>query len=291
MTDSEQKKQGQNIQGILFIIAAGFFFAMMGFCVRLSGKLPTMEKAFFRNIVAAVISYAALKKSHVHFKPDKGSAFGLFCRSLFGTIGLVCNFYAVDRLNIADANILNKLSPFFAIIVSAIILKEKPSKTEWLCVIMAFLGALFVVKPSFKLQSVYALVGLLGGFGAGTAYAFVRRLGKSNVPGTVIVFCFSVFSCVVCLPFLIADFVPMTPIQFFTLLCAGAFAAGGQFCITKAYTKAPAKEISVFDYTQVIFAAILGMLFLNQVPDVLSLAGYAIIIGSALYKWRYTMRQ
>ena len=277
-------------QGILYIILAGFFFALMTFFVRMSGDLPTMEKVFFRNAVAAVIATVTLIRSKVKFTPIGSSILGLFLRSLCGTVGLICNFYAIDRLNIADANILNKLSPFFAIIMSTFILREKANKIEWLCVLVAFTGALFVVKPSFQLQSVYALIGVLGGLGAGTAYTFVRKLGKEGVPGPVIVLCFSVFSCLVSLPFLVTGFVPMTSWQLIFLLLAGISAAGGQFCITKAYTKAPAKEISVFDYTQVIFAALLGLVFLGQLPDILSIIGYAVIIGSAVFKWAYTAK-
>ena len=140
------------------------------------------------------------------------------------------------------------------------------------------------------MQSVYALIGVLGGLGAGTAYTFVRKLGKEGVPGPVIVLCFSVFSCLVSLPFLVTGFVPMTSGQLVFLLLAGISASGGQFCITKAYTKAPAKEISVFDYTQVIFAALLGLVFLGQIPDILSIIGYAVIIGSAVFKWAYTAK-
>ena len=79
----------------------------------------------------------------------------------------------------------------------------------------------------------------------------------------------------------------MSLYQTLMLLLAGAAATGGQLSITKAYTKAPAKEISVFDYTQVIFAALLGLIFLGQIPDTLSIIGYIIIIGSAIYKWNY----
>lgn len=277
-------------QGILFIIMAGFFFALMTFFVRISGELPTMEKAFFRNAVAAVIAFVTMIRSGVKFTPTKENVPDLFMRSLCGTIGLICNFYAIDKLNIADANILNKLSPFFAIIMSAVILKEKANKTEWLCVIFAFIGALCVIKPSFQMQSVYAMIGMLGGLGAGAAYTFVRKLGKNGVPGPVIVLCFSVFSCLVSVPFMIINFVPMTARQLLFLLLAGISAACGQFSITKAYTKAPAREISVFDYTQVVFAALLGFLFLDQIPDQLSFLGYAIIIGSAVFKWAYMNR-
>lgn len=278
-------------QGILFIIMAGFFFALMTFFVRISGELPTMEKAFFRNIVAAVIAFITMIRSGVKFRPAKENVIDLFMRSLCGTIGLICNFYAIDKLNIADANILNKLSPFFAIIMSAFILKEKANKAEWLCVVVAFMGALCVIKPSFQMQSVYAMIGMLGGLGAGTAYTFVRKLGKNGVPSPVIVLCFSVFSCIVSVPFMLLNFVPMTAKQLILLLLAGISAACGQFSITKAYTKAPAREISVFDYTQVLFAALLGFLFLEQIPDQLSFLGYAIIIGSAVFKWAYVNRK
>lgn len=278
-------------QGILFIIMAGFFFALMTFFVRISGELPTMEKAFFRNIVAAVIAFITMIRSGVKFRPAKENVIDLFMRSLCGTIGLICNFYAIDKLNIADANILNKLSPFFAIIMSAFILKEKANKVEWLCVVVAFMGALCVIKPSFQMQSVYAMIGMLGGLGAGTAYTFVRKLGKNGVPSPVIVLCFSVFSCIVSVPFMLLNFVSMTAKQLILLLLAGISAACGQFSITKAYTKAPAREISVFDYTQVLFAALLGFLFLEQIPDQLSFLGYAIIIGSAVFKWAYVNRK
>ena len=249
-----------------------------------------MEKAFFRNAVAAVVAAFLLIRAKEPFYAPKKSWGGLFMRSFCGTVGLICNFYAIDRLNIADANMLNKLSPFFAIIMSTFILKEKANKVEWGAVVLAFTGALLVIKPSFDIQFVYGLIGALGGLGAGIAYTYVRKLGKMGVKGPVIVLCFSLFSCVVTLPFFIIGYEPMSMTQFVCLMLAGVCAAGGQICITTAYTKAPAKEISVFDYTQIIFAALLGILFLDQIPDALSIAGYIVIIGTAIFKWQYNMK-
>ena len=102
--------------------------------------------------------------------------------------------------------------------------------------------------------------------------------------------CFSVFSCIVTTPFLIIGAKPMSLYQIVMLLLAGAAATGGQLSITKAYTKAPAKEISVFDYSQVVFAAALGLVFLGQIPDLMSIIGYVIIIGSAVFKWNYNLQ-
>ena len=278
-------------QGILFIILAGFFFASMSFFVRLSGDLPTMEKAFFRNAVAVLVAAFMLARTKEGFHVQKGSWPDLLMRSFCGTVGLICNFYAVDHMNIADANILNKLSPFFAILMSYFILKEKANKVEWACVVVAFIGAVFVVKPAFNMQFVNAMIGVIGGLGAGIAYTFVRKLGKKGERGPIIVMVFSTFSCLCTLPFLIVEFQPMKAVQLLCLLMAGVSAAGGQIFITKAYTKAPAKEISVFDYTQVLFAALLGFVFFGQIPDWMSLVGYLIIIGSAIFKWNYLRKE
>lgn len=274
-------------QGLLLIILAGFFFSLMSFFIRMSGNLPTVQKAFFRNSVAAVVSIIMLLHSEEGLKIKKESIPSLLSRCAFGTAGLVCNFYAIDRMNISDANILNKLSPFFAIIMSTFILKEKANLIEWGAVIIAFIGAIFVVKPAMNIAFVNAMIGVMGGFGAGVAYTFVRKLGKMGERGTVIVMCFSTFSCIVLFPFLLIKYKPMTLMQLFILLMAGVAATAGQLCITAAYTKAPAKEISVFDYSQVIFAAILGFLFLDQIPDYYSIFGYCIIISTAIFKWSY----
>ncbi|MCR4588973.1 MAG: DMT family transporter [Lachnospiraceae bacterium] len=288
---SEKKTLSQTSQGILFIIGAGFCFSWMTFFVRFSGDLPTMQKAFFRNAVAAVVATVMLLRSDEGFHIKKASWPSIAMRCLFGTTGLVCNFYAIDKMNLADANMLNKLSPFFAIIASVFVLKEMANKVEWATVVVAFLGALLIIKPSFQMQFVYGLIGVYGGLGAGVAYSFVRKLGRMGERTPVIVFCFSLFSCLFTLPFLIFQYKPMALWQIASLAMAGLAATGGQFCITTAYKKAAAKDISVFDYTQILFAALWGMLFFDELPDLLSFLGYAVIIGCAVFKWHYNRKK
>lgn len=269
-------------KGILYVLLAALFFSLMTAFVRLSGDLPTMQKTLFRNLVAAVAAWLMLLSNRQKIEIKKEHMHDLLLRSCFGTAGMICNFYAIDRLNISDANMLNKLSPFFAILMSIFILKEKVRKEEWLVVAVAFIGALLVIKPGFSMEAIPAFIGALGGFGAGVAYTYVRKLGKSGVRGPVIVMFFSTFSTFVCLPFFVAGYQPMTLQQTLFLLGAGIAATGGQLSITAAYTCAPAKEISVYDYTQVIFAALWGFLFFGQIPDALSVAGYVIIVGAAV---------
>lgn len=274
-------------RGIIHIIAAAFCFALMSFFVRLSGELPSMQKCFFRNIVAVMVAFVLLWRSEDGFQILKGNLGLLFLRSFCGCLGLICNFYAIDKINLSDANMLNKLSPFFAVIFSYFILKEKANRREWLAVFIAFTGALFVMKPSFQVEFLPALIGALGGLGAGVAYTFVRLLGKRGERGPLIVFFFSAFSTLVTLPYIIFDFHPMEVWQWAALIMAGVAAMGGQLNITAAYTYAPAKEISVFDYSQIIFAAALGFFFFGQVPDLYSVLGYVLIIGAAVGRWWY----
>ena len=284
-------KFNNTTKGIVCILLSAFCFSIMAFFVRLSGDLPTMQKAFFRNFIAFLVSLFMIQKNHEKIYVEKAQWPYLFLRCLFGTIGLIANFYAVDHMNLSDANILNKLSPFFVILASIPILKEKPSKFDLLMVLFAFTGAVFIVRPTGNFSVFPALIALLGGFGAGVAYTFVRKLTNSGVKTPVIVLAFSLFSCIVTLPFLLLDYHPMTALQILLLLMAGLSAAGGQFAITTAYKYAPAKEISVYDYTSVIFSALWGFLFFSEVPSGSSLIGYLIILSVAVIRFQYARRK
>ena len=273
-------------KGMLSIMAAAFFFAAMNVFVKLSGDLPAPQKSFFRNLIAMIFAFMILMRSGEKLSYRKKDLPMLLMRSSFGTIGILCNFYAVDHLLVSDASMLNKLSPFFVIIFSALFLKEKANTVQKISVVIAFIGALFVIKPSMDVfQNINSLIGVMGGLGAGIAYTCVRQLGKQGVKGARVVFFFSSFSCLVLVPYLLVDYHPMTMQQLLCLIGAGLMAAGGQFSITAAYNFAPAKEISVFDYTQVVFAAILGFFFLGQIPDLYSVIGYVIIIGVAVWSF------
>lgn len=270
-------------KGIFYIILAAFGFAFMNLFVKLAGDLPAIEKSFFRNLVAVFFAFTVMKKEKIPFTIPKGTGKYIFFRSLFGTIGIFANFYAIGKLYIADASMLNKLSPFFAIIFSYFLLKEKIKLYQFACVLTAFVGALFILRPGFDSVATFpAFIGLLGGMGAGLAYTNVRMATKLGARGPLIVFCFSVFSCVCAIPFIIFDHQPFTWWQLVSLLMAGLSATLGQFSITAAYTYAPASELSVYDYTQIVFAALLGMIFLGEVPDVISILGYLIICGAGI---------
>lgn len=279
-------------KGIICIILSAFCFALMNMFVRLSGDIPSVQKSFFRNFVAFIFAAVLLWKDRIPLRCKTGNLKYLFMRAGFGTIGILCNFYAVDHLVLADASMLNKMSPFFAIVFSFFILKERVKPFQAAAVAGAFIGSLFIIKPTFtNMDLVPALIGFLGGMGAGAAYTMVRVLGERGEKGPFIVCFFSGFSCLATLPFLIFGFQGMELWQLGTLLLAGLAASGGQFAITAAYCCAPAREISIYDYSQIIFSAVLGFLVFGQIPDALSWLGYIIICMMAVMMFIYNNRE
>lgn len=183
------------------------------------------------------------------------AAFGFAFMNLF--VKLAGDLPAIEK-----SFFRNLVAIFFAIIFSYFLLKEKIKPYQLICVIVAFIGALFILCPGFDSVATFpAFIGLIGGMGAGLAYTNVRIASKHGVPGPLIVFCFSVFSCVCAIPFIIWNPQPLAWWQLGSLLMAGLSATLGQFSITAAYTYAPASELSVYDYTQIVFAALLGMIF------------------------------
>lgn len=279
----------QKHKGILLILTSALCFAGMNIFIRLSGDIPTMQKSFFRNFIAMMIAAFIILREGKGVRPaDKRNLPILLGRACFGTLGILANYYAVDHLLLSDASMLNKMAPFFAVLASIFILKEKLSPAQGLTLAGAFTGALFIIKPTFSnLHLIPALIGLAGGLCAGTAYTLVRLLGQRGERSSFIVFFFSTFSCLTMLPKLLFDYAPMTLRQTLFLLAAGLCAAGGQFSVTGAYRHAPAREISVYDYSQVIFSAVMGFFLFGDVPDMFSFVGYFLICGMAVLNFLY----
>ena len=282
-------------KGILCIVASAFGFALMAFFVRLcddfGGPVSCFQKSFFRNVIALAIALAVFAKGGKSSRVQESSFLSaihnsflpLLLRAVFGTVGIFANFYALSRIPIGEAMTLNKTAPFFTVFFSWIFLGEKVSRRQALCLVLAFFGAMLVMKPGFGGDDMFAsAVALTGGLGAGLAYVCVHQLGRMKVAGAFIVLFFSAFSCIASLPFMVADFAPMTWGQVAILLGAGVGAAIGQFGVTAAYRYAEPRSIAAFDYTNVIFTALFGFAFFGQVPDLLSVAGFAVILLAAL---------
>jgi len=256
------------------------------------GDISAMQKMFFRSTIVAILTAITMISGHQSFRMKKKCLKEYFFRSLFGMLGVVGNYYAVSHMVISDATMIMEMSPFFIILFCALILKEKADSKQYAFVVLALIGEAFVVKPSEELFTNKTTLIVLGAsLCAGLAYTFVRALGLKGESGPRIVFVFSVFSALVCLPSFIFNPVHISCRQVLLLILMSAFAYIGQLTVTAAYHCAPSSEISIFDYSQVLFTAVFGWILYRQMADGLSYIGYTIIITAALLMYLHNRKK
>ena len=272
----------------MLISALGFTF--MSVTVKYVTGIPLFEKVFFRNLISLGVAFFMLKKSSAPMFGRRENQLALLARSSFGLAGVGLNFYAIANLTLADSSMLGKLSPIFVTIMACIFLKEKIDSKQILSIIVTFLGALLVIKPEFSLEMLPSLAGILSAAASGVAYTLLRYLKDKESPDTII-FYFSLISVVFTAPFALAEYVQPTFIQLGLLLATGVFASVGQFGITYAYKYAKATEVSIYNYSAIVFGIILGFIFFGEIPDTLSLLGGAIIIAVAFYIFKHNQKK
>ncbi|MCC3144352.1 DMT family transporter [Halanaerobium sp. Z-7514] len=271
-------------KGIIYIILSSLFFALMAAAVKYLANIPTAEKIFFRSFIGVVVAFTLVKR-------DGGTLVGnnkklIILRSIFGLSGIAAYFYALSQINLADAVILNKMSPFFVMIFAALFLKESISSKQIVALIIAVSGALLVIRPGFDANLIPALIALLSSVLAGMAYTVIRELRKTDSAATV-VFYFSLFSTIAMFPFMLqGGFVVPQGIEIIVLIALGVFAAAAQLFMTNAYRHAEASELSIYTYSNIVFSSIFALLFFQEFPDLLSILGGVLIISAAYLNFR-----
>lgn len=269
-------------KGIITILISALGFALMALFMRFAQGVPLAEKAIFRNLITAFVSGYVVYKTKVPFCGKKQNRLILIIRSICGLLGILFGIYIIDHLVLSDVDMMGKLTTFFLIILSAIILKERPSVKQWLLCALAFAGCLLIIKPSFSSSFYPYFIGVLSAVFTAGAYLCLRILGDakhSESPNTIVFF-FSSFSVLVLLPFVIFNFQPLSLENLFYLIMSGLSATLAQFSVTLAFKYASAKEISIYSYASVIFAGLFDYLIFNRLADNLSLIGYVIIFIS-----------
>jgi len=268
-------------KAVIYMLISSLAFATMGAFVKLAGDLPTAQKVFSRNFISMLIAGSIVLYNKKPLFGEKKNLKYLLIRSALGTAGMLAYFYSIDHLLLSDSSMLNKLNPFFVSIFAFFILKEHFSKIQIPALFIAFTGAVFIIKPEFDMSVMPALLGLSSAVLAAGAYTTVRFLGGREEFYTIVFF-FSFFSTMVTLPLMVTFFEPMNWNQVLFLVLTGIVASIGQFTLTIAYKHAPAGEISILNYTNVLFSGIIGYFLFDSIPDFLSIVGYALIISAAL---------
>ncbi len=273
-------KNNNLIIGCLFAMFAELCFVGMGSLVKLlSENLPSQNVLFFRNLFGVLVLMPLIFKLGIKTLKTNSFKWHLL-RSLSGVSAMYCFFYALSELPLADAMLLKISAPLFIPIIAFIWLSEHISLRAVMAVMIGFLGVILVLKPTGTIH-IASIAGLLGGALAALAKVTIRRMSPTE-PTSRIVFYFGMIS-------LLVSTIPMfwywkNPDQseWVLLFLLGAFGSLGQLFLTKAYTLAPASKIAPFTYSSILFAAIIGWVFWNEVITLLTLTGALLIITAGI---------
>lgn len=278
----------ERTKGAALMCTSALLFSAMQIPISLSGTtIPIMEQVFFRNIVTLILSFILIMRSGGSLFGTKKNQPLLFVRSVFGFLGLITQFYAVAHANQGDVSTMMKLSPFMITLWAAIFLKEKIRKVQVPALLIAFLGAAFVANPAFNSNLFPLFMAFLCAFFSSVSYTLLAYF-KNKVDGMTIIMHFSTFCVLACIPFMIFDFVMPTFKELLLLLLIGVFGGFGQIALTYAYRLATAAEISIYNYSGIVFSIILGYVFLGEVLDVTSVIGCALVIIAALITYIFS---
>lgn len=273
--------------GIRYMAAAAFFFSIMSLLVKVAGeRIPVQEVVLARAAVGAVLSWATLRRRGV---PVMGNRRGLLLlRGLLGYAALSCFFYALTRLPLADATVIQYTNPVFTALLAALLLGESIRRRDIGLALVSLTGVVLMARPAFlfgglqqRLDPVAVAVALAGAVFSAAAYVTVRRLGRTEDP-VVVVFWFAAIATLGAIPFTAADAVLPSPGEWVLLLAIGVVTQIAQVFMTRGLREERAGRAMAVAYMQIVFAAVWGLLLFGEVPDGWGLAGAALIlVGTA----------
>ena len=273
-------------KGILLIIFSTFFFALMGVFVNLAGSIPFYQKTVFRNAVAMIAASVAILRSGTGVYVAKPCRFPLAVRVIVGIAAVYFNYYGIDHLPLASASSLNKTGPFFAILFAAVFLGDSISKRQALSIAVALAGCLLLIIPNLGTVGFASFIALMSGVATGIVHNALRIIRKrGEVSSSVIVFWFCSISTTIAILTCIGRWTPMSAYQVAMMILAGSSSTIGQYAMTAAFRYAPPTEISIFDFTQIVFSAIMGLVIFGQVPPPLSILAYILLISASLIQF------
>lgn len=208
-------------------------------------------------------------------------------RAFLGLTGMCFTFGAPILLPLAESTTLGFTTPIFAVILSALLLREKVGPVRWLAVVLGFAGVIIIAQPGQShIPPFGAFVGLGAGFMVALISIQVRDLGRTD-ESISIVFWFAALSSpflLAALPFVISAH---TPWQWFLLLSCGLLGCIGQLLLTASLRYGQVATVIVMDYTALVWATLYGWLVWDQLPPAATWLGApAIIAAGAIIAWR-----
>lgn len=272
--------------GMRLMLLGTFYFSIGSLLIKVAGtRIPSMEILFIRGVVGLGMCWYILRRAGTGMFGTRKVL--LFLRGLLGFGAMFCDFYAIVHLPLADALVLIFSHPVAVAVLAWLVMGETLSKGAIFSIVLSLVGVTLVCRPGFlfgtgaaDLNPMGLAAALLSVFITSWAILSVRMLAKTEPPAVVMFYppiAISLFS-----PLFAQGWVLPTPMEWGVLLGVGLFMNLGQFYMTRGYAIESAARISGVSSLEIVFAAFWGMVFLNDIPDLWTIGGGALIVSGVL---------
>jgi drug/metabolite transporter (DMT)-like permease len=284
--------------GISLKLASVLLFAAMSALIRLAGQtFPLGQIVFFRSafaIVPVMLIYAwrnELRAAVVTRRP-----WGHLARGGQAIIGMFLNFAALTRLPLMDATAISFASPLFTVAMAALILKERVRVYRWSAVAVGLVGVVIMLWPYLDVWSLFyvgtvertigAVCAILGAVSNAGTVIQTRRLTDTETTSSI-VFYFSLICAIAGLCTFPFGWLAMSGAEIFMMVAIGIIGGLSHILLTESYRHAPTSLLAPFDYTQMIWAFLLGYFVFGELPSLFVYIGSAVVVVCGLFVlWR-----
>ncbi|MCK9460832.1 MAG: DMT family transporter [Proteobacteria bacterium] len=269
---------GPQIRGALFLAAAVLSFSTMSALVKVGGAgIPTVEIVLFRGAFGLPLLLLAAWRQGVDLRGVNRRL--LLLRGGTGTLAMVLLFFAVARIPVGEAMLLNQCTPIFALPLAAIVLGERITRRHAALAAVALLGVVIVIRPGVGFVNVPGLAALASALFSAASYVCVRRLTKTDATTTIVVW-FTALSALSTAPFAVATWVTPSPRQLAALAGIGVTAAVGQLLLTMAYRRGEVGRLTVIGGLGAVFGTGFDLVLWGHSPDLVTALGGIVVIAA-----------
>ena len=265
--------------GILFmLLASGCFATMSAFIKAIGQYLPLPELVFLRCLLSlpVLFLFVRLLQRPVIVKEKRL----LLLRTIFGMTAMTGFFFALTHLPFAECIFLGRTQPLFIALLAPLILGERAPAVSWFAIVTGLSGVALILQPGVAWSpGAWVAIGAAGS--SAMAHMLVRRLNATEYP-LVIVFNFTVLTCLFAGIWSLPHFVMPTVRQWIFLICVALFASLGQLFMTLAYQRDRAPVIASASYTSVVLAVLYGYFIWGEVPQPLTWLGGGLIVTGGI---------
>ncbi len=264
------------------LIFASFFFSLMTVCVKkIDNRIPIYELVFFRSLFSLFITSLIINKRNLD--PWGGNKPLLVLRGIFGTIALVCIFYAIRNMPLNISTVIQYTYPIFISIFAGVLINEKITKNLIIASVTGWLGILIILNPSqlsslnIELNNISVLVAFLGAISTSLAYITVKKLSLTEDVFIIIKY-FPLISVITLFPIVFLNWVTPNFNDLIWIIGIGFFTQAGQTFLTIGIKKLQTTEAATINYLQVFFGSLWGILFFNELININFIIGSSLVL-------------